>query len=308
MLSRRSVRIKAMQFLFSLSRDKDLNFEEATKRFWKSIETTFDLYLYNVYTLIGITECAIQDGENRKTKHLPSAYDKKFTAKLHTNPIITFLKENQELSKEFKNRNFESLSNTDYYNKIYSAFAKLEEYRKYIEADSESDNDLSILLDLYRHCRKDELFNELMEDAFPQWIDDKSVVVGSVKKTLKELPSDEPDFYNKYYPDDETVKDYGYELFKIAHTEDEALLEIIKPTLKNWDHDRVAIIDMILLKMALSEFLHFETIPTTVTLNEYLEVSKMYSTAKSKEFINGILDRIKNDLEEKKMIKKKSKK
>lgn len=308
MLSRRSVRIKAMQFLFSLSRDGDLNFDEAAKRFWGSIETTFDLYLYSLYILTGVTKCALQDRENRKTKHLPSAYDKKFTAKIHANPSISSLCENQDLLKEFKKRNFDSLENIDYYNKIYTSFAKTEEYKKYIESDNDQKEDLSILLDLYRHCRKDELFNELMEDGYPQWIDDKSVVVGSVKKTLKELPCSDSRFYDKYYPDDETVKEYGFELFKRTYEENDSLLEIIKPTLKNWDHDRVAIIDMILLKMALAEFLHFETIPTTVTLNEYLEVSKMYSTAKSKDFINGILDRLKNDLEEKNMIKKKPKK
>ncbi|MDG2449240.1 MAG: transcription antitermination protein NusB [Saprospiraceae bacterium] len=306
MLSRRSVRIKAMQFLFSLSRDEDLKFDEAAKRFWISIETTYDLYMYNLYLLMEVTKCAYQDAENRKTKHLPSAYDKKFTAKIDTNPLMNSLSENSELSKEFKKRNFESLKNTDYYKKIYNSFSKNEEYKKYIESENSKEDDLSILLDLYRHCRKSELFNELLEDGYPQWIDDKSVVVGSVKKTLKQLPAAESKFFDQYYPDDETVKEYGFELFKKTYEENDSLLEIIKPTLKNWDHERVAIIDMILLKMALSEYLYFETIPTTVTLNEYLEVSKMYSTAKSKDFINGILDRLKNDLTENKMIKKKT--
>ena len=105
MLSRRSVRIKAMQFLFSLSRDEDLKFDEAAKRFWSSIETTYDLYMYNLYLLMEVTKCAYQDAENRKTKHLPSAYDKKFTAKIDTNPLMNSLSENSELSKEFKKRN-----------------------------------------------------------------------------------------------------------------------------------------------------------------------------------------------------------
>jgi len=293
-----------MQFLFSLSRDKELDFEEASKRYWKSIETAFDLYLYNIYVLLGVTECAIDDAQNRKTKHLPTEYDKGFSDKLYTNNLISFLRENGELQNYFKSKDFASRTNTDYFKKIYAPFAKSDEYKKYISNSSTEKDDLSILLDLYRHCRKDELFNELMEDAFPQWIDDKSVVVGTVKKTMKEIPTSDPKFFEKYYPDDETVKEYGFELLKRSYQEDESLLNHIKPTLKNWDHERVAIIDMILLKMALSEFLYFPTIPTTVTLNEYVEVSKSYSTAKSKDFINGIMDRLRKDLEEKNLIVK----
>jgi len=293
-----------MQFLFSISRDGDLKFEEASKRYWKSIEVTYELFLYNIFVLIEVVRCAQEDVKNRKTKHLPTAFDKKFSDKIFSNSLIQSLAENDKLLKEFKKTDYLGISNTDYFGKIYNSFAKSDEYLKYVENDSTDKEHIEILLELYRYCRKDELFNELMEDAYPQWIDDKSVVIGSVKKALKELPSDNETFFEKYYPDEETVKAYGYELFSKTHSEDEKLLEIIKPILKNWDHDRVAIIDMILLKMALVEFLHFETIPTTVTLNEYLEVSKMYSTAKSKDFINGILDRIKNDLLEKKMINK----
>ncbi|MEE9373657.1 MAG: transcription antitermination protein NusB [Saprospiraceae bacterium] len=292
-----------MQFLFSLSRDEELKFAEATNRFWRSIETTFDLYLFNLYTFSRVTSRAHQDAENRKTKYLPTAYDKKFTAKINSNPIITFLSENKDLQEEYTKRNFESLANEDYDNKIYNSFAKTDMYKNYVGKENTAEDDLNIMLELYRHCRQNELFKELMEDGYPQWIDDKSVVVGSVKKTLKELPCDNSKFFEKYYPDDETVKLYGYELFKKTYEKNDHLLEIIKPTLKNWDHERVAIIDMILLKMALSEFLYFETIPTTVTLNEYLEISKIYSTAKSKDFINGVLDRIKKDLIEKGLIK-----
>lgn len=304
MLSRRSVRIKAMQLLFSVSRDKELNFKDISKRYWENVELSFALYVYNMYVLLGIVECAREDKKTRKTKHLPTEYDKSFTDKLANNEVVNFLKENKDLQKFFNKNNFGAITNTDYFKKIYSPFSKSPEYREYISKASERKDHLKILLDLYRHCRKDEFFNELMEDAYTQWIDDKSVVVGAIKKTIKELPSDDPKFFEKYYPDDETVKEFGFELLKYAYENDKMLLEHIKPTLKNWDHDRLAIIDTILLKMALSEFLNFPTIPTTVTLNEYVEVSKSYSTAKSKDFINGVLDRLKKDFEEKDLIKK----
>jgi len=112
-----------------------------------------------------------------------------------------------------------------------------------------------------------------------------------MKRSLKAVPEDE-EFYNQHRPGDETVVDFGEVLLKKVCLENDALLGLIEPTLKNWDAERVAVIDMILLKMALCELINFPTIPTKVTLNEFVEISKQYSTDKSKDFINGILDRL----------------
>ena len=116
-------------------------------------------------------------------------------------------------------------------------------------------------------------------------------MVGALKKTIRALPV-EDGFYNGFKPTVETTVDFGEVLLTKVHKEDKELLEVIEPTLKNWDADRVAIIDMILLKMALCELTSFPSIPTKVTLNEFVEISKLYSTDKSKDFINGILDRL----------------
>ena len=117
-------------------------------------------------------------------------------------------------------------------------------------------------------------------------------MVGAIKKTLKALPVTSEEFYQNYQPSDEAVKEFGELLLHKVYHEDSDLLELIEPTLKNWDADRVAAIDMILLKMALCELMNFPTIPTKVTLNEFVEIAKLYSTEKSKDFINGILDRL----------------
>lgn len=117
-----------------------------------------------------------------------------------------------------------------------------------------------------------------------------------MKKTIKALPVDGT-FYQEYEPADETVKEFGEVLLKKVCEEDGDLSEIIEPMLKNWDAERVAVIDMILLKMAVCELVSFPTIPTKVTLNEFVEISKLYSTDKSKDFINGILDRLMKKLD-----------
>lgn len=304
MLSRRGVRIKVMQVLFSLNRDEAFTFKEAKKRYWSSVEEAFSLYLFNLYGLIEIARQAVSDGKKRKSKHLPSDEDKTFSAKLFENDLIQSLETNKKLQQEFDQLNFTDKINTDYIKKIYNEFSANQAYKEYLAKASTNEDHLEILLELYRVCRKHEFYVEQMDDNFTNWLDDKSVVIGTIKKTLKDLPNGEATHFKTYYPDDETCKTFGYDLLESTHKQDEELLTVIKPALQNWDHERLAVIDMILLKMALVEFLHCETIPTKVTLNEYVEVSKMYSTPKSKDFINGILDKLLKDLEEAGKIKK----
>ncbi len=297
MLSRRGVRIKVMQVLFSLNRDEAFKFKEAKKRYLSSVEEAFTLYLFNLYCLIQISKESVADGEKRKSKHLPSDEDKTFTPKLYENELIQSLEGNKKLQQEFKSLNLSDKINFDYIKKIYTEFANNEAYKEYLAKASTKEDHLEILLELFRVCRKHEFFVEQMDDHFTNWLDDKSVVIGTIKKTLKELPEVEANHYKEYFPDDETCKIFGLKLLESTDKKDDDLLSVIKPALQNWDHERLAVIDMILLKMALVEFLECETIPTKVTINEYVEVSKMYSTPKSKDFINGILDKLLKDLE-----------
>ena len=304
MLSRRSVRIKAMQLLFSVNRDQQLVFEEAKKRYWASIEDTYRLFLLNLLVLVKIAKNAVTDLEKRRVKRLPSDFDKSFTDKLYNNSIIKNLEQNKIVKKRSEELGYAQSINEDYCAKIYNEFAKLEPYAEYMTKESKREDHLDILLELYRFCRQHDFFNEIMEDHYGTWQDDKSVVIGSVKKTLKRLPEMDDKFIEEYFPSDETVNEFGFQLLERTLTEDAQLLEHIEPTLKNWDSERLAIIDMILLKMATSEFLFFESIPLKVTVNEYVDIAKNYSTAKSKDFINGVLDRIMTDLSEKSLIKK----
>ncbi|MEL6124086.1 MAG: transcription antitermination factor NusB [Bacteroidota bacterium] len=304
MLSRRSVRIKAMQLLFSVNRDEQLGLEEAKKRFWSSIEDTFSLYLCTVHALLEVTKVASVDLAKRKAKRLPSDEDKKFKDKLYNNTLILNLDKNISLQRKIRALPFYSSINKDYISNIYNDFAKKEEYKTYLSKDSTNKEHLDILLELFRHCRQHELFNEMLEDHYGTWQDDKSVVIGAVKKTLKRLPEVEEEFFMDYYPSDDTVNEFGYQLMEKTLKGDAELLKHIEPTLKNWDSERLAIIDMISLKMATCELVGFPSIPTKVTINEYVDIAKNYSTAKSKEFVNGVIDRICADLASKGLINK----
>ncbi len=292
MLSRRNVRIKVMQMLYSQSRDKALGAEAVLKMYRNNIRTSFELYMFNLFLFKTIAGFSQEDAERKHAKLLPSEEDKKFTAKLYENPLLSSISENKELQRYFSAYKFDEKIDRDIVKRFYIEYAKSDDYQAYVQKeDNTIQEHKKALLDLFKNCIQNEAFNEFLEDFFPLWFDDKSLVVGAMKKTIKALPADEH-FYKEYEPTDDTIKDFGEALLLKVINEDTELLALIEPTLKNWDADRVAIIDMILLKMALSELLIFPTIPTKVTLNEFVEISKMYSTEKSKDFINGILDRL----------------
>ncbi|MCB0519561.1 MAG: transcription antitermination factor NusB [Lewinellaceae bacterium] len=292
MLSRRNIRIKVMQVLYAMSRDKDMTGKEGLQMYRAHIRQSFELYLLNLLQLIHTAEYAIQDFSIKSSKLRPSEEDRTFRPKLGKNELIDSLKQNKGFHSLCTSHKIYGRVTEDNSRILYNEFAKTDAYKAYLEKKASTiDDHRQILIDLYKSCIAGEMFNDIMEDNYISWTDDKSLVVGAMKKTLKALPA-EGAFYEEFQPNDETVTEFGETLLKKVSGEDTELLELIEPTLKNWDADRVAIIDMILLKMAICELTSFPTVPTKVTLNEFVEISKNYSTDKSKDFINGILDRL----------------
>lgn len=304
MLSRRNVRIKVMQMLYSQSKDESLTSEDLLTRYSSRINKSFQLYLFNLLYFLRIAEYAKEDAERKMSKFLPTDEDKQFTAKLCENELVASLEDNEKLQLLFKHYKLNELIDKDIVRLIYTEFAKNDEYREYVmKEDTEEEDHREILLSLYKHCVQSENFEDKIEDHFAQWVDDQSLIIGAMKKTIKALPAEE-DFFEEYRPNKETTLDFGEQLLREVLEKDQNLLDLIEPTLKNWDADRVAIIDMILLKMALTELMTFPTIPSKVTINEFVEISKLYSTEKSKDFINGILDRLMKKLNKEGKIRK----
>lgn len=297
MLSRRCIRVKIMQLLYALNRDEVLVSKDLQKIYKEWLDMSYELFLFNIYVIAEICKLATSDGEKRKKKHIPKDIDKAFTAKLFDNEIIQAIIVDKKLLKKFDKYNFENRVNPEYLSKIYDEFSKSEPYEKFILSTSSKEDFVEILLELYRMCRGNEFFNEMMEDSYFNWTDDKSLVVGALKKYIKAQPEEDGHF-ETFYPDDETTKEFGEMLLKETGKQDENLQEVITPVIKNWDQERVAVLDMVLLKMAVTEMIECKTIPEKVTINEYVEISKKYSTPKSKEFINGVLDKIYKDLED----------
>jgi N utilization substance protein B len=235
---------------------------------------------------------------------LPSEEDKRFSPKLYENDLIRSIEESEAFQKMVKSRKISARGSNDMTRLFYTEFIKTDSFVEYISNDDSAEEDhRSVLLSLYKFCLTNEIYNDYIEDKFDNWIHDKSLIVGAMKKTIKSLPN-EDDFFKPFVPADMATLEFGEDLlYKSSHFDSE-LMELVEPALKNWDITRVAIIDLVLIKLALCEMLYFPTIPVKVTINEFVDISKIYSTPKSKDFINGILDRLMKKLTEEGRIQK----
>ena len=293
-----------MQLLYMLNRDEQLTPKEVVKMYKDGIWKAFELYIFQLYILLRVAQYAEKDAEIRAAKLLPSEEDKVFDPRLSKNECTKSLANHVDFLNLVKKYKANEGVDEDHIRALYNTFVETAEYKTYLALEEPAVTDhAKILLELYRSLAANELYSDMSEDRYNNWSDDESLVSGAMKKTLKVMPLNGT-FYAEHEPSDATVLEFGEELLRKTCEEDRALFTDIEPTLKNWDAERVAILDMVMLKMALCELLHFPTIPTKVTLNEFVEISKIYSTDKSKEFINGILDRLMKELLEKGRIVK----
>ena len=292
MLSRRNIRIKVMQTLYAASRDIELDRKSTERTYRSGVAASFELYLFHLYSFITFLKVSKEDAKNRSAKHLPNAEDKLFTEKIYNNPLIHSLLQSAELKSLFDQKGFSLKLELDIVRKVYKDYSETDEYRAFIIAETlDNETYMKQLLTAYKYMAKHEHFADHTESMYSCWIDDKSLILGTMKKTIKLLPA-ESDFFRSFIPPAETVDEFGTTLMNHVLDEDAELLATIDPVLENWDASRVAILDMIFLKMAVCEMMYFPTIPTKVTLNEFVELAKTYSTDKSKEFVNGILDKL----------------
>lgn len=338
MLSRRNVRIKVMQLLYAAGRDEAINLNDLSVHYQNYRIKIMELYLFNLGTFVDVAHYSVHDEVMRRAKLLPTDEDRRFEARLFNNTVLKALQSIKDYQQAISEHKIAGRLDIDFSRLMYNDFASTATYKKYLSLETPTQAEHhAVLLELYRFLTQNETFNERME-IFIEWLDDKTLVTGATKKLLKALPTlldfyenqwsyldaqyNKPYFNtlvmkkkNEWKIDYETypqLKDirfefntedvaaykFGEQLLNMTYKNESQLVEIIKPLLQNWDIERVTAIDMVLLKMALAELLYFPTIPTKVTINEYVDISKIYSTDKSKEFVNGVLDRLTRKLKE----------
>ena len=299
MLSRRNVRVKVMQLLYAQRQDPGLTPRLAAAAFDDAVERSYRTLLFELYAFARILHEARGEADRRRVRLRKTDADAAFRAHLYDNPVVLALANAPELAKAAERYAFAELLDGERLRGFYDAAKSWDGYEAYATtADPSPDQHLGAVLKAHKALMDDEGYNDHLEDHFARWEQDKSLVIGAAKKVLKSLPAAALDadgeprrpFLAPYRPGAETVSDFGRHLLDFVLAEDARLVETIRPVLKNWDAERVAVLDMVLLKMALGELLEFPQIPPKVTLNEYVELAKTYSTDKSKDFVNGVLD------------------
>lgn len=297
MLSRHNIRVKVLQTLYAHAQDDFSTPALAELNYLRAVQSSYKLYLFNMYFLQCIGDYARKDHEIKTNKHLPTREELALAStRLYENPVVKGLRENEAFQKLLKKEHVSTRVDHDYVKLLFKKFAQTKYYQEYIKmANPPLREHQYCLVNLYKFILTEEVFQEHIDDLFPLWEEDVSLLYGAVKNTIRQLP-EAANFFESFVPDPEFVNDFGKKLLYDVMINEKELQPIIAEKLRNWQEDRIALIDMLIIKMAMCELMYHPSVPTKVTLDEYVGIAKEYSTDKSKRFINGILDRLMHEL------------
>lgn len=300
MLTRRDIRIKVMQALYAFIQSENNRLDLGERKLLESIDRIHQLFVWQLSFLQEVNDFALRRIDENSQKMLPTHED------LHPNKRFT---ENRIIGALRNNRSFATLSNKARINwslqeemirKFYNELRVSEPYIKYMEQETNTfEDDREILLFMVRDMMVNfELLQYHYEELDINWVDDYDTVLILLERTLKNW---KPSF-DEYTPLPPLIKSnidgeeddllFASQLFKKVLMHYPKYDQIIEEKISNWEFDRVAKVDVILLRMAVCEFLEFPSIPVKVTINEYIDISKIFSSPKSKQFINGMLDKL----------------
>jgi N utilization substance protein B len=296
MLNRRYLRIKIMQALYAFFQSDNKDLPKGERDLFNGIDKIYDLYIYQLAFLVELQHVAITLSEDAKNKRLPTSNDLNPNLKFIENKFITQLAENIHLKREMNNRKISWANEFELVKKIFNNIKASDEYGKYMNVDDDSyKTHLDFAVEIFKEYMADfELLNHFYEEKNLHWGDDIYLVNPMVVKTIESFKEDStPDFHLlSLYKDREEDEQFVKDLFRQTVIQEEETKKLIADKTKNWEVERIAMMDVLLMQMAITEILYFSNIPVKVTLNEFIEISKMYSTPKSKMFINGILDKL----------------
>jgi N utilization substance protein B len=304
MLSRRNIRVKVMQTLYSIeSMNNETRPGEPLQILKKNLEHSQQLFTYLVYFIIEVARYSEKDALQKASKHLPSHNDLNVNTKIAGNEIIWATLENNSFQRSVKDLKIKYLIDDELVRKCYLTLINSPEYKEYILLQSrDKRSERKVLEYIFSDLMlPDELFLSDVEEKFIHWDDDAEMMI-----TLLQGYFHKPAGFDFCEMTGKEKMDFAVTLLQSVLDKDEYCLELIKPRLKNWDSERIAALDMILMKMGVCELLYFETIPPKVTINEYIDLAKEYSTEQSGHFVNGILDNIHKELVTQNKIHKKN--
>lgn len=300
MLNRRHLRVKALQVLYSYQQSQVKEILPYEKALLQSVDKVYEMYIWLLSLLIEVADYSIIDAEERANKFLPSEEDLNASIKIQNNLFIASLKQNPEYLAAVKKYKISWDFDPEVRKSIFITLKASEEYKTFLAlTDHTIQKDKDIIKFIFKKLiLKSPGIEQIFEEKFINWSVDKDVLQALVAKTFKNFSSVNPEDNNlaEICPNWDEDKSFLIELLKKVISFEKEYQELIAQKTKNWDSERIALMDTLLMRMAITELIHFSTIPIKVTMNEYIEISKEFSTPKSNSFINGILDKILTDL------------
>lgn len=308
MLNRRHLRIKVFQSIYSYLRGAKSDLGVGDRELISGINRIHELFVLHASVFNELHRFATKRIEERKNKRLPSDEDLNPNLRFINNVLIKSIASSESLQKAIEKYKISWVDHDDIVQKLFKTIEESNTFAKYMNAsDNDVDAQKNFVLKIYREFIADnEILQDLFEERSIYWTDDHYFVCGYVVKYLKGFQSKFAENYKvpALFKDEEDDMEFVKVLYRQTLLNNKEYQEVIMDKAKNWDADRIAIVDFILMKMAVCELVKIPSVPIKVTLNEYIELSKTYSTPKSKVFINGILDKIVPDLKEKGEIRK----
>lgn len=297
-----------MQALFAFQRSEGAALAVGEKMLNQSLDRIYDLYIHQL-SLIREVHCFSKNQiEEGKSKRLPTDEDINPNTRFIENRVLVQLENNPKLEQEISRRKIDWTDQLELIRRITSQFKKDELFAAYmVEPSVTFKDERRIIYHLYEnYLLTNEHLQSLFEEKSIFWVNDFEQVSAMVVRTISDFKNDDETGgpLLNIYKDEVEDREFVLELFRKTATKSDEFQKLIEEKLENWDMDRIASTDILLMKMALCEFIFIKSVPTKVTMNEYIEISKEYSTPKSKVFINGILDKLLAELKTEGKIKK----
>jgi N utilization substance protein B len=301
MISRRLLRIKALMALYAFNRREDGNLAQAETELMFSIDKTYDLYHYLLLLVLELADLAGEKIDQALLKRMPTPEDLNPKRRFIDNQLIAQLRKNLDLKKYIASRKLSWVNNSHIPRIMYNKMIAWNVYEEYMMSETHnylSDKKFIVKLITVLFSESEDLQSNLEEQSI-YWNDDMEYISAMIEKTLKKFKADSgenthlmPLFKNE--EDEEFVK----VLFRKAILHQKKCSELIDKNTTNWEVERIALMDILVMQLAITEIFEFPEIPVKVTLNEYIEIAKYYCTSKSSTFVNGILDNIVKEIRE----------
>ncbi len=308
MLNRRHLRVKVLQSLYAYHISENKEVKPFEKRLLESVDEVYEMYIWLLALLLEVADYVVVDAEDRANKHLPTENDLNANTKLHSNRFLKLLRDHPGYQNAAKKYKVAWSFDPEVSRTIFNLLRSSEEYQAYLNStDTSLASEKEIIKYIYKKViRVTPSVEQNFEEKFINWPVDKEVLEAMLAKTFSNFKSEVVSENNlaQISPAWHEDREFILDLFNRTIAFDGQYQQYITEKTKNWDADRIAIIDVLLMKMAITELVHFPSIPVKVTMNEYIEIAKEFSTPKSNLFINGILDKILADLKEAGKIRK----